>query len=428
MSTTPLNRRAALRTMAGLACGAACIDASAELAAPGTATPPSRTWDWLATQYDVAGDIINLENGYYGIMSRPVLAEYKRNIDYLNLHSSPYMRQDFDEAGGEAIRARLAQHAGVDVEEVAITRNATESLQNLIANYRLVKAGDTVMYGNLDYPSMQSAMNDLAQRRGAQVAIVDLPEPASRQNILDTYEQALARNPRTRLLLLTHISHRTGLILPVVDIIRMAKARHVDVIVDVAQSWGQRDFHIPDLGADFVGANLHKWIGAPLGTGFLYIRKSRLDAIGVQLGNREYPATDIRARVLSGTGNAAAVMTIPAALAFHGQVSLAERSARLRAARDYWVHQVAAYRNVQILTPDDADMSGAVTSFRLRGHTTFAANVALTRRLVDEFGIFTVARDGPVGGSCIRVTPSYFTRTDQLDRLVAAIGVLARTG
>jgi selenocysteine lyase/cysteine desulfurase len=89
---------------------------------------------------------------------------------------------------------------------------------------------------------------------------------------------------------------------------------------------------------------------------------------------------------------------------------------------------VAAYRNVQVLTPDDAGMSGAVTSFRLRGHTTFAANVALTRRLVDEFGIFTVARDGPVGGSCIRVTPSYFTRTDQLDRLVAAIGVLARTG
>ena len=131
--------------------------------------------------------------------------------------------------------------------------------------------------------------------------------------------------------------------------------------------------------------------------------------------------------MLSGTVDAAAFMTIPAALRFHGQVSLAERSARLRRLRDHWVQQLLPAREVEILTPEEQGSSGAVTSFRLRGKTSFEANVELARRLAEEFGIFTVARDGPVGGSCIRVTPSYFTTTAQLDKLVAAIGVLART-
>jgi len=310
--------------------------------------------------------------------------------------------------------------------ELALTRGATESLQNLIANYRLLKPGDTVMYGNLDYGSMQYAMEDLAQRRGASVALVTIPEPATRQRVIDTYEQALQRHPRTRLLLLTHVSHRTGLVMPVAEIVKMAKQKNVDVIVDIAQSWGQLDFKIADLGADFVGANLHKWIGAPLGTGFLYIQQARLLDIGVQLGNREHPASDIRARVLSGTVDAAAFMTIPAALRFHSQVGLAERSAGLRALRDYWVERVRDLDGIAILTPDEPGSAGAVTSLRLRGRTTFGANVALARQLADDYGIFTVARDGPVGGSCIRVTPSYFTTPAQLDQLVAVLRVLAR--
>jgi isopenicillin-N epimerase len=413
-----INRRTLLHTMAAAAGSMASFTAPARAA---TLAFPPIGWDQLAGQYDLATGIVNLENGYYGVMARPVLEAYKRNIDFLNRHNSPYLRREFDESGLDAMHALLAHHAGVQANEIALTRGATESLQNLIANYRRVKPGDTVMYGNLDYGSMQYAMEDLALRRGAAVAVVTIPEPADRQRVIDAYEQALKRHPRTRLLLLTHISHRTGLVAPVAEIVRMAKQRDVDVIVDIAQSWGQLDFKIPDLGADFVGANLHKWIGAPLGTGFLYIKEARLQDIGVHLGNREHPASDIRARVLSGTGDAAAVMTIPAALQFHGQVGLAERSARLRGLRDYWVQRVRNAAAVEILTPDEPGSTGAVTSFRLRGRTTPAANAALVRQLADDYGIFTVARDGPAGGSCIRVTPSYFTTTAQLDKLVAAI-------
>ncbi|USX17162.1 aminotransferase class V-fold PLP-dependent enzyme [Oxalobacteraceae bacterium OTU3CAMAD1] len=422
MNTLTRNRRDWLRGVAGLTLGGVALASPLRGSA---AVGASGKWDSLAAHYDVAPEFVNLENAYYGIMPTPVADDFKRNIDYLNRQNSHYLRGQFDRAGIEAIRATLAGHAGVATGEIAITRGATESLQNLIANYRPLKAGDTVMVGNLDYDTMIDAMNDLARRRGANVATVLIPEPGTRQAVIDTYERALRQHPRTRLLLLTHISHRTGLVIPVAEIVALAKRRNVDVIVDIAQSWGQLDFRIPDLGADFVGANLHKWIGAPLGLGFLYIRESRLQDIDIQLGNSSYPATDIRARVHAGTVNAAGVMTIPAALKYHGQIPIAERSARLRELRDYWVRRALDVPGVQILTPEEPGAYGAVTSFRLRGKTSFEDNVALARTLMDDYGIFTVARSGPVGGACIRVTPAFFTRTADLDKLVVATRALA---
>jgi selenocysteine lyase/cysteine desulfurase len=425
-----LNRRAFLRgsavaaltTTSGLAAQAATT--AAQPAAPAAADDEAY-WREVAGHYDVSRDFINLENAYYGIMSRPVSDEFKRNIDVLNRDNSRLLRQEFDRDGIEAIRVQLARHLGVPADEIAITRGATESLQNLITNYQLLKPGDTILYGDLDYDAMQYAMNDLAERRGARVELVRIPEPATRQAVLDVYEKALAANPRARLLLLTHISHRTGLVFPVDEITRMARQRGVDVILDIAQSWGQLDYRLPDLQADFIGGNLHKWIGAPLGLGFIHIRKARLADIGVHMGDRDYAATDIRSRVHSGTLNAASIMTIPKALQLHAQIGTAAKGARLRHLRDYWVRQARAIDKIEILTPDTPGMYGAVTSFRLKGQTTPEQNSALCRRLMDQHGIFTVARHGPVGGSCIRVTPAVFTQPAQLDQLAVALKKIA---
>ncbi|TFW15441.1 aminotransferase class V-fold PLP-dependent enzyme [Duganella callida] len=409
------------RKLLGAAAGLTAWGAHAAPSAPASADD----WERVAQSYDVAGEFVNLENGYYGIMARPVLDEYQRNVDYLNRYSSYYLRRQFDRTGMEQLRTQLAAHTGVPADELAITRGATESLQNLICNYRLLRKGDTVMYANLDYDAMQYAMNDLARRHDARVALVQIPEPVHRQAAIDVYEQALRAHPRTRLLLLTHINHRTGFVLPVAEIVSIARARGVDVIVDVAQSWGQLDFKLPDLGADFVGGNLHKWVGAPLGTGFLHIRKERLADIGVERGDEDYAVTDIRSRVHSGTVNAACLMTIPAALRLHAEIGVANRGQRLRTLRDHWVQRVRDLPALQILTPDDAGSYGAVTSFRLRGHTTAEANQALVDRLVAQYGIFTVVRKGPVGGACIRVTPGLYTRTADLDKLVAALRALS---
>ncbi len=430
--TTDISRRFFINSSASmvLATSASVLLAGASAAATAQVTstvaglvdPTDEAfWGKVADQYQVASDITNLENGYYGMMTQSVLAEYQRNIELLNLHSSHYLRRTYDDSGMAAVRAQIAKVAGVLPEEIAITRGATEALQNLITNYRMLKPGDVAMYSDLDYDSMQYAMTYLKERRGANVVTINMPEPATRQGVLDAYASAFAANPKTKLLLLTHISHRTGFVMPIAEISAMAKAKNIDVIVDAAHSWGQMDFNIPDLNVDFAGFNLHKWMGAPLGVGFLYIRKDRLADIDRAFADGDWDASDIRSRVHSGTTNTANVMTVPAALTAHSNLGAANKQARLRYLRDYWVSRVRAFKGIDILTPDVAGSYGAITSFRLTGKVSKAENLAVANELREKHNIFTVRRGGVAAGNCVRVSAALFTKPTDLDRLVAAL-------
>jgi selenocysteine lyase/cysteine desulfurase len=207
----------------------------------------------------------------------------------------------------------------------------------------------------------------------------------------------------------------------------MARAKEIDTIVDAAHSWGQLDFKVGDLDADFVGFNLHKWIGAPLGVGFLYIRKDRLADIDRDMGDEDFLETDIRSRVHTGTVNFATVLTVPAALTLHQEIGAAAKQARLRYLRDYWVSRVRTFKGLEILTPDEAGLYGAITSFRLAGKTSKADNDALVAKLRDDYKVLTVRRAGVAKGQCIRVTPALYTEEADLDRLVEALAVVTGT-
>jgi isopenicillin-N epimerase len=382
-------------------------------------------WRAVAGQYRVSPDFVNLENGYYGIMPEPVRRAYHRNVDRLNELNSHLLRTTYKTQAGQ-IRRRVAAVAGVSAQEIALTRGGTEALQNLIAGYRRLSPGDAVMYADLDYHSMQYAMNWLSERRGVRVEKIVVPEPPTREAVLDAYARALRDHPRVRLLLLSHMNNRTGLVLPVREIVEMARDQGVDVIVDAAHSFGHLDFTIADLGADFAGFSLHKWIGAPLGTGFLYIRGDRLPDIDTAFADETYPAGDIRSRVHSGTLDAASVLTVPTALDFHDRLGAAAKQSRLRFLRDRWVHQVQDLPGLEILTPDDPAMYGTITAFRITGRTSEADNVAIAQDLIDRHRIFTVRRGGPARGDCVRVTPALFTSRNDVDLLAVAIRDLTR--
>jgi len=431
--THATDRRSILKgfAAAALAPFATPAFAAESLPAVPTGTPAAIATDkayWTAVKglYAVTPDIVNLENGYWGIMTEPVRREFIRQSDMINFQNTYYARQragaDFD-----AVRSKVAQAVGAAPEEIALTRGATEALQLLIGGYNRLKPGDSVLYADLDYDSMQYAMNALKGRRGVDVVKFDIPEPATRQAVLDAYARALEANPKTRLLLLTHVSHRTGLVMPVAEIARMARAKGIDTILDAAHSWGQMDFTVGALEVDFVGFNLHKWIGAPLGVGFLYIRKDRLADIDRDMGDEDFPETDIRSRVHTGTVNFATVLTVPAAVALHQQIGAAAKQARLRYLRDYWVSRVRGFKDIEILTPDEAGSYGAITSFRLAGKTGKADNDAIVAKLRDSHKVMTVRRAGVAKGQCIRVTPALFTDETDLDRLVEALAVVTGT-
>lgn len=383
-------------------------------------------WRDVAAQYAVTDEVTNLEAGYFGMMPAPVLAAYHRNIDRVNRESSYFARRAFP-ALAQASRARAAAALGVDAGELAFSRNATEALQTLIGQYNRVGRGDTVMYADLDYPAMQMAMNALAARQGATVATLDIPEPASRASILEAYTRAFDAHPRTKLLLLTHANNKTGLLHPVQAIAELAQARGIDCVVDAAHSFGQVPLALPDLGAPFIGVNLHKWVGAPVGVGALYIRRDALDRIDRAHGD-DGPLDRIDSRIHTGTTDFAAVMTVPDALDFQDRIGVSRKAARLRYLRDRWAEPARGIAGVDILTPNDPQLVGAITGFRLRGNGDRAFNAQVARTLTEEFGIFTVARSGLAKGDCVRVTPALYNTPADADRLVVALRTLAARG
>jgi selenocysteine lyase/cysteine desulfurase len=391
---------------------------------PGRAASDEAPWRRIAGYYTVTDRVTNLEAGYWGMMASPVLEEFVRHTQRVNRENSFYARNEYARDLASA-RERVAAALGTRVDEIAFTRGATEALQSLIGNYNRLKAGDAVMYADLDYPGMQYAMNWLAGRRGVRIVRIVIPEPATRANVLETYAAALKSNPDVRLLLLTHVNNKTGLVAPVAEISTMARDRGADVVVDAAHAFGQLAIKASDIGADFIGFNLHKWVGAPVGAGVMYIRSGRLQDVDRDMGDEDSPADSITSRIHSGTANFATFLTVPAALDFHDAVGPAFKAARLRYLRDRWVQAVRGVRGIDVLTPDDAGMTAAITSFRLNGRISKEDNDRVVKDLLDRYSIFTVRRSGLERGDCVRVTPALYNSAADVDRLAAALKELA---
>ncbi len=403
--------------------GAAALPIAQADAFPASAVDDDTFWKGVAAQYDSTREVIHLENGNWGMMARPVLDAYKRNVERVNRDTSYYTRRGMI-ADWTAARDGLAAALHVHPDEIAFTRNATEALKALILGYNRLTPGDAVLYADLDYDSMQACMDSLVARRGVSVVRIVLPQPATRQSLIDAYAAAMAANPRLKLILLTHLSHRTGLVLPVREIAAMARARGIATIVDAAHSWCQLDMTLADLDCDYVGINCHKWLGAPLGVGAIHIRRNALSAIDCDPANPASDRDTIQARIHTGTIDFAAPLTVPAALAFQAKIGGARRAGRLAALRNRWVDQVKDVPRIEILTPHDPALHGGITSFRIAGKTSNADNAALAKTLLERFRIFTVHRDGPAAGSCVRVTPALFNTMADMDALARALPLL----
>ncbi|HWP20576.1 MAG TPA: aminotransferase class V-fold PLP-dependent enzyme [Burkholderiaceae bacterium] len=377
-------------------------------------------WTAVSALYRRSSARINLENGYWGIMAEPVKEVYRHWTERVNCENTLLIRDHWPQAL-EQLTRKVAAALGCGPDEIALTRGATEAMFALIGGYSRLRPGETVLYADLDYPAMRHAMEWLRERRGVVPRRLAIPEPATRENVLKTYAEALRRHPDTRLVLLTHVSHATGLVMPVRELTALAQQAGADTIVDAAHSWGQLDFHAPDLGAAFAAFNLHKWVGAPLGCGCLYIGKERLGAIDPYFGDRDFPDTDIRSRIHTGSPNFAAWLTIPAALELHQRISAGAKAVRLRSLRDHWVRQARQLPGMEILTPDHDGMSAGMTAFRIAGRTSALDNDRIVAELRDVHGVFTVRRNGPERGEVVRVTPAIYTSREELDRLVSGL-------
>lgn len=377
-------------------------------------------WRDVATYYDRTEGIVNLEHGYWGKMAHPVQDAFVGATKMVNAQNSFYARKGYGDDQRVSVH-RVAQALGVHDDEIVITRNATEAIHNLIRQYQGLTAQDAVLYADLDYPSFKETMVWLNQAYGVDTVEVTIPQRATQDDILQRYLMAFEENPNLKLMLITHVSNQHGLVVPVADIAAEAKKRGIDVICDSAQSWGLLDYKVPDLNVDWVGFNLHKWIGSPIGVGALYMKRGSLAKIAPYPGESDPENSKAATRVHMATSNFASILTIPHAIDFHEAIGGANKEARLRYLRHLWTREAESMSHIELLGGADESSWTGMGSFRLVGKNTATNARELQQKLENEFGIFTVIRLGLASGGCVRITPQVFTSPDEISQLVDAM-------
>jgi selenocysteine lyase/cysteine desulfurase len=376
-------------------------------------------WRTIRGKYKLTPEYINLENGYYSMQAEPVLESFIGHVRSINVQASRYMRtrQPDDKL---RIRTRLAKMAGVSPEELIITRNTTESLDTVINGYDW-QPGDEAVMAAQDYGAMLDMFKLQARRHGIVNRVVSLPlDPQSDDEIVQLYASAIT--PKTRLLMVGHMVNITGHILPVRAISEMAHARGVDVMCDGAHAFAQLSFRIPDLGCDYYGASLHKWLGTPLGAGILYVKQDKIAKLWPIYADESMADTDIRKLNHTGTHPVHSDLGIDNAIDFHLELGAERKEARLRYLQRYWTTQVRGVPNIMVNTPTDPKRSCAIANVGVSGMKP----ADLAKTLFDRYKVWTVAIDtANVHG--VRVTPQLFTTPKELDVLVRALKEIAAT-
>jgi selenocysteine lyase/cysteine desulfurase len=399
-----------LGSMVGFSAFGKMVDAVADLPAEAT---DDDFWAVVRRGYGLRPDYINLENGYYCIQPREILDAYKRHIDEVNMQGAYYMRTvQFDNK--KIAAKKLAELVGVSDEELIITRNTTESLDMVISGMDW-KPGDEAVMAEQDYGAMQDMFKQVSKRYGTKNNIISIPlHPKSDEEIVELYAKAIT--PKTKLLMVCHMINITGQILPVRKICDMAHKKNVQVMVDGAHAIAHINFKIPDLGCDYYGCSLHKWLSVPLGAGMLWVKKEHIPSIWPLFAEGGKQDNDILRLNHTGTHPAATDLTIPDAIDFYNKIGAERKEARLRYLQQYWTSKVRHLPNVMLNTPESPARSCAIANVGIKG----IKPADLAEKLLKKYKIYTVAIDNVCVQGC-RITPNVYTTTAELDVLVTAI-------
>jgi selenocysteine lyase/cysteine desulfurase len=372
-------------------------------------------WSQIQRCFDTDRTIINLNNGGASPAPSHVLEQMIRDLRFCNELPAHHMWQVL-EPRVEAVRRALAGQFGCDPEELAITRNASEGMETLILGVDL-KRGDEVIVTDQNYPRMLTAWDQRARREGIVVTRVSFPIPLGSPA---QFVERIAREitPRTRVIEFPHITNLSGQILPVRDVLRMARDRGILVFVDGAHSFAHFPFTRDQLDCDFFATALHKWLLAPIGTGFLYVRKARLESIWPLMAAPASMDQNIRKYEEIGTHPAANHNAIAAALAFHQSIGDERKAARLRYLRDRWARPLGQCgHRVTIWTPlDDERASCGIAMIGIEG----IDHAKLCDHLLARHKILTVAIHHQ-DFSGIRVTPNVYTTPREIDAFAEAL-------
>ncbi len=377
-------------------------------------------WFEIQQAFTVDRSLVNLNNG--GVSPSPKIVQdaLRRYVDFSN-QAPVYTMGRILEPQVEAVRTRLARSFGCDPEELAITRNASEALE--ICQFGLdLRPGDEILTTDQDYGRMLTTWDQRVRREGLVIKKIPFPTPPpSMQDLVDRFERAIT--PRTRVIHFCHITNLSGQIFPVKEICRLARSRGIEAIVDGAHAYAHFPFKQEDLDCDYYGTSLHKWLLAPHGTGFLYVRREKIEQTWPLMAAPESMNSDIRKFEEIGTHPAANHNAIAEALTFHNGIGSERKAARLRYLRDRWMKRLDGQPGVKLHTSYDPEMSCGLANVGIEGIDPgeLTSHLWNTRHII-------VTPIGHPACTGIRVTPNVYTTLEEVDRFAEAMEQVIQQG
>ena len=370
-------------------------------------------WKTVRSHYTLKDEYINLESGYYNIIPNPILDHFINHVKHVNIEGSYYMRKDLNK-NKDRVTSELANLVGSSPEQIAITRNATESLDLVISGFPW-KKGDEAIYAQQDYGTMKEMFEQISDRYGVVNKIISVPNhPKNDEEIVSLYESQITS--KTKLIMVCHMINITGQILPIKKICKMAHSYGVEVMVDGAHCVGHFDFSIDDFNCDYYGSSLHKWLATPLGAGLLYVNKNKTHRVWPLLANGNTDKTDIKRLNHIGTHPVHTDLAISNSIDYIKWIGMERKENRMRFLQRYWSDQLRNIKNVVVNTPIDIQRSCGIGNVGL----TNMSPSKMEKLLFDKYNIFTVAIDYANVKGC-RISPNIFTTTEELDTFVEAV-------
>lgn len=378
-------------------------------------------WFNVRHAFTVDRNMINLNNGGVSPSPKIVMDTETRYLEVENMNPSYYMWNVLD-PGVETVRRRLAESFGCDTEEIAITRNASEALE-IVQLGMTLKPGDEVLTTNQDYPRMITTWQQRQRRDGIVLKQITFPVPPPS---LDFLANRIEENitPKTKVIHICHITNRTGQIFPVKKVCQMARARGIEVVVDGAHAFGQFPFKHEDLDCDYYGTSLHKWVLAPIGTGFLYVRKNKIPSIWPMMAAPPEMNDNIRKFEEIGTHPASQRNAVTEALNFSESIGLDRKAERLRYLRHRWSNPLRQLPGVKILNSEDPEQSCGIGFISVDGFDA----PKLSAYLWQKYRIWTVAIVTPGEYQGLRITPNVYTTIEEIDTFTNVMTKIVKQG
>jgi isopenicillin-N epimerase len=431
-----LSRRELLAATALASLGAA--GAAGAQPAPNIPTSSRELWQWVRTQ-----PVLDLYSAYLDVASagptlRAAMAAEYRARDSQSFALATF-REEYWTNESRRLASRIGAFVGAEADEVHFTSGAGAAL-GLAANGLDLAAGDEIVTTNREHPAALSPWLMLARRRGLVVKQIELPAPMSGpEQALGLFAGAIGE--RTKAFLFSHVNYADGVVMPVRELCDFARQKGILSIVDGAQALGMIEFALRELNCDFYATCFHKWLGGSHGTGMLYVRREKLDALwpiaprGMDASPPIAAPTETYGfagapAALHKLGNVvphawAALRGVEAAMELQQQIGRARIEARIRELAIYARLRLQQLPGIELLTPARPGLWAGVLTFRALEKR--AADIATALARGHRVFVRDLAWPGGENGA-LRVSLHMFNTHDEVEKLMQGLQQVLRSG